>query len=383
MISPTVIEIDRITRLDDPILRNLQITQCYYELSQAVAGLLGFSANWCTFATWASQQAGQTIRQEDLSRAFEARFDVSPEIAAALEQLKQSLARVGAKLPIQLTRKHLLEALHPQAAFARAADAVARGNKKVFEEIGREFARLIETFLKDDRFDGEKIAKFCAGLRPGDPPDGQRLLAEAFTAYCEARFRSGKEKLERILLANLCAGYHEQIRLQPEIAEALNAALGDPADVKTRLAQLVLPGFYLKARARVLRDRPTLLDGAFERLIDASNGLIRQIITDHLMTLRLSDRETLRLGRDLHGEFPEALAQITNPRLRQILAEADPTPDSLLQSGACDWANFIDRIHFIADFFRVYQEQPFLFDPPFSQGQVTLLKAGARPQGPL
>ena len=155
MISPTVIEIDRITRLDDPILRNLQITQCYYELSQAVAGLLGFSANWCTFATWASKQAGQTIRQEDLSRAFEARFDVSPEIAAALEQLKQSLARVGAKLPIQLTRKHLLEALHPQAAFARAADAVARGNRKVFEEIGREFARLIETFLKDDRFDVE------------------------------------------------------------------------------------------------------------------------------------------------------------------------------------------------------------------------------------
>ena len=383
MISPTVIEIDRITRLDDPILRNLQITQCYYELSQAVAGLLGFSANWCTFATWASKQAGQTIRQEDLSRAFEARFDVSPEIAAALEQLKQSLARVGAKLPVQLTRKHLLKALHPQAAFARAADAVARGNKKVFEEIGREFARLIETFLNDDRLDADKVAKFCAGLRPGDPPDGQRLLAEAFTAYCEARFRSGKEKLERILLANLCAGYHEQIRLQPEIAEALNAALGDPADVKTRLAQLVLPGFYLKARARVLRDRPTLLDGAFERLIDASNGLIRQIITDHLMTLRLSDRETLRLGRDLHGEFPEALAQITNPRLRQILAEADPTPDSLLQSGACDWANFIDRIHFIADFFRVYQEQPFLFDPPFSQGQVTLLKAGARPQGPL
>ena len=133
----------------------------------------------------------------------------------------------------------------------------------------------------------------------------------------------------------------------------------------------------------MLRDRPTLLDGAFERLIDACNDLIRQIITDHLMTLRLSDRETLRLGRDLHGEFPEALAQITNPRLRQILAEADPTPDSLLQSGACDWANFIDRIHFIADFFRVYQEQPFLFDPPFSQGQVTLLKAGARPQGPL
>lgn len=383
MISPAVIEIDRIARINDPILRNLQITQCYYELSQAAAGLLGFSANWCAFATWASKQAGQTIRQEDLLRALEARFDLSPEISAALEHLKRTLANVGARLPVHLTRSRLLEALHPQAAFARAADAVARGNKKVFEEIGREFARLIETFSEDDHFNSDKVAQFCSGLRPGDPPQGQRLLAEAFTAYCDARFRRGKEKSERMLLANICAGYHEQIRLQPEIAEALNAALGDPAGVKTRLAQLVLPGFYLKARTRVLRDRPTLLDAAFERLIDACNGVIRQIVTDHLMTLCLSDREPLRLGRDLQGEFPEALAEITNPRLRQILAAADPTSDSLLRSGARDWANFTDRIHFIADFFRVYQEQAFLFDPPFTSAQVKLLKSGVRPDGRL
>jgi hypothetical protein len=66
MTVPTVDEIDRIARLGDPILRNLQITQCYSEISQALAGLTGFSANWCTFATWASKQAGETIREEDL-----------------------------------------------------------------------------------------------------------------------------------------------------------------------------------------------------------------------------------------------------------------------------------------------------------------------------
>jgi hypothetical protein len=37
MTAPTVDEIDRIARLGDPILRNLQITQCYYEISQSVA----------------------------------------------------------------------------------------------------------------------------------------------------------------------------------------------------------------------------------------------------------------------------------------------------------------------------------------------------------
>jgi hypothetical protein len=58
-------------------------------------------------------------------------------------------------------------------------------------------------------------------------------LSEAFLSYCEARFQNGKDKIELMLLANLCAGYHEQIRLQPEIAEALNAAL-DNTDVLKR-----------------------------------------------------------------------------------------------------------------------------------------------------
>ena len=301
MIAPTLVEIDRIARLDDPILRNLQITQCYYEISQVVAGLTGFSANWCTFATWASKQAGQTIRQEDLLRTFEERFYLSPEISAALEDLTRGLKSVGAKLPVPMSKNAILRALDPAAALARAADAVGRGNKKVFEEIGREFARFLEAVRDDDHFDRNKTARFCADLRAGEPPDGQRYLSEAFMSYCEARFQTGKKKIEWMLLANLCAGYHEQIRLQPEIAAALNAALGDPAELKRHLLGLVLPGFYLRARARVLRDHQSFSDVLFDRLIQEMNRLVRQVITDHLMTLHLSATEVLRLGRDLRG----------------------------------------------------------------------------------
>jgi hypothetical protein len=383
MTLPTVDEIDRIARLGDPILRNLRITQCYFEISQALTGLTGFSANWCTFATWASKQAGQIIRQEDLLRAFEERFYLSPEIAAALEELARNLKLIGAKLPVQLSKEAIFHALNPASAFARAADAVGRGNKKVFAEIGREFARFLAEFQNDDRFDRDKTARFCAALRPGDPPDGQRFLGEAFTAYCEARFHAGKEKAEGMLLANLCAGYHEQIRLQPEIAEALNAALGDSIELKRKLLTLVLPAFYLRARARVLRNRQVLLDRLFDRLIQEVNRLIRQVITDQLMTLHLSSTEVLRLGRDLQGNFSQALANISNPRLREILAHIDRTPNSLNQSGAKDWADFADRIHFIADFFRVYQERRHLFDPPFTDEQVAALQAGNRPDGSL
>ncbi len=84
---PKVDDVDRIADLNDPIVRNLQITQCYYEISQAVARFAGTSANWCTFATWASKQAGQTIRAEDLVRALEDRFYLSNEISTLLENL--------------------------------------------------------------------------------------------------------------------------------------------------------------------------------------------------------------------------------------------------------------------------------------------------------
>jgi hypothetical protein len=382
MTAPTLDEIDRIARLSNPILRNLQITQCYYEISQSVAGFTGDSANWCTFATWASKQAGQTIRQEDLIRTFEERFYLSDEISAALEAIASTLKRIGA-LHAEVPRQAMLRAINPGAAFARASDAVARGNKKVFEEIGREFARFLEFFGEQTHFEPDKTARFCAGLRPGEPPDGQRLLSQAFTSYCEARFQTGQEKAELMLLANLSAGFHEQIRLQPEIAEALNAALDNGAEMKRNLMTVLLPDFYVRARGKVLRGQTPYLDAAFVRLIGEVSHLIRRVITDHLMTLHLAGTEMLRLGRDLQGIFPQQLGQIRNAKLREMLERVDITLNSLDESGAKDWADFTDRMHFIADFFRVYQERQQLFEAPFTTEQVELLKSGAKPGGRL
>ena len=377
MSIPTLDEIDRIARLGDPILRNLRITQCYYEISQSIAALLGFSANWCTFATWASKQAGQTIRQEDLVRAFNERFRLSAEIAAVLDGIARNLKRVGARLRARVPRKAILRALDPAAAFAHAGAAVARGNKKVFEEIGREFARFLDFFRDDSRFDPDKTTRFCAA--PREPPEGQRLLSQAFTTYCEARFQTGKEKAELMLLANLCAGFHEQIRLQPEIIEALNASLDNVAEVKRRLVPVLLPDFLVAATAHTLSAHSSRLHALIARLAAEANRLIRQVITEHLMTLHLSGAEVLRLGRDLPGTFPAELTDIRNTRLREMLDRVDVTPDSVKDSGAKDWADLTDRMHYIADFFRVYQERRHLFDAPFTRPQVDLLKSGVRP----
>ena len=383
MNTPTVEEIDRIAQQRDAIVRNLAITQCYYEISQCVAGLIGGSANWCTFATWASKQAGQTIRQEDLLRAFEDRFTLSAEVSAALEGISNHFKTIGAGLRAKAYRAAILQSLDPAAAFARAGDAVARGNKKVFEEIGREFARFLGGVGDDSTFHRDKVARFCATLRPGDPPVGQRFLDEAFMAYGEARFQTGKNQEESILLANLCAGFHEQIRLQPEIAEALNAALGNAEDLKRDLLTSLAPGFNRRSRWSVRLDQSSDLERVLAGLIEEVNRLIRQVVTDHLMTLHLPGKEVLRLGRDLPSKFPEELAQISNPRLQEMLARVDLTPDSLRGSGAEDWANFPDRMHFIVDFFRVYQMRQQLFEAPFTTRQAALIKSGERPDGSL
>jgi hypothetical protein len=380
MAMPNVDEVDRIARLRDPIIRNLQITQCYYEISQSVAPLAGPSANWCTFATWASKQAGQTIRTEDLVHAFEERFYVSTEATALLQNIVTRVGRWGAELETQNLKAVVLRALNPGEALARASDAVARGNRKVFQEIGREFARFLATFHDDTRFDPDKIARFCASLRPGDPPDGQRVLGEAFGAYCEARHaEDAKDKSELMLLANLRAGFHEQIRLQPEIAEALHTSLPNPEELKRKLLANLVSGFWIRSDLAQFSGRSLWLD----RLVHEINRLIGQVITEHLMTLHLPGGEVVRLGRDLTTTFPPVLAEIRNPKLRQMLAQTDSTPDSLVGSGATDWANFKERMQFITDFFRAYQERSQLFDAPFTPEQVISLKSGRKPSGRL
>ena len=101
------------------------------------------------------------------------------------------------------------------------------------------------------------------------------------------------------------------------------------------------------------------------------------------MSIQLGSAVHLRLGEDLGAEFPPSLREIVLPELRDLLALIDPTPDSPRESGAVDWADLGDRVHFIADMFRCFQESPFLFDPPFTRAQLERLDAGERPGDPL
>jgi hypothetical protein len=383
---PTVADVNRIAALTNPVIRNLQITQSYHELAITLTRRTGLSANWCAFATWASKQAGQTIRKEDLARTLEILLQAAPA-AQSMPDVVASAQALGSNRDPDEIQESVAEVLNPLAAFDRASDAVARGNKKVFEEIGCEFARFYAILLHDPIFDSNRLTDFCDALRLGEPPDGQQYLRQAFTRYYQALFEPNvKTRAELMLLANIEIGLHEQTRLQPEIAEAMNAAFVDRRPFRRRLIRALFPyrGWLAEIRLFILRliDRPSPFDAVLDALLAEARRQAHLVITEYMMTIDLPGAR-LRLGKDVPVSFPESLRQITLADLQSLLERIDPTPDSTNDGGAVDWASLPDRLHFIVDMFRCYHETSTLFDPPFTGEQVVALKSGQLPGGRL
>ncbi len=377
---PSLADIDAIGACPHPVLRNLRITQAYHELSTAMARKIGSAANWCTFATWASKQAGQSIRGEDLGRKIEEAFARSEAVRRAVGRIRDLRRAAGRALDDRTSLAAIREACAPLLTVGRVSDAVARGNKKVFDEIGREFARFLH-MMANSGADSTAVEEFCAGLRPGDPPVGQRLLAAAFRDYHRAMtLTDAKARAERMLLAALRIGLHEQTRLQPEIEEALNAPVPDPAELRRRLVQALVHGIK-ESLARAPRWHGAL-DEVAGHLAERLRPLVRAVVTEELMTLTLAET-TLHLGSDLTGSFPAELTTLADLELVEFVSGVDQTRDTLRGSGTDDWARLTDRMHFIADLFRLYLDAPSLFQPPFTPEQLGVIAEGRTPDGTL
>jgi hypothetical protein len=387
MHTPSPDDVRTIAAIADPAIRNLRITQCYFELSTAFSSRTGPVANWCTFATWASRQAGQSIRREDLLRSVEARLNLGQ-----MEELKV-LWHIAGELGIDHVLQQKLLGIIRNTWLAgiidKISDAVARGNRKVFEEIGWEFARFLSLCFRDEAFDRQRLDAFCAGFRAGSPPDGQQYLKQAFTNYYQAFFEQDPQlRTELQLLANLEIGFHEQTRLQPEIAASLNAAVAiDIEVVRKKIVDSFFPPDSWLARIRLtylqITGQKSRLERAIDQLMTRLQGVVREILTAHLMTLTLPPDLRLSLGRDLNKPYPDALAHVSCTSLLALLSEIDPTPDSVAQSGAIDWADLRERIHFIADLFRCYHIEPMLYNAAFTPQQVEIMKEGKLPTGRL
>jgi hypothetical protein len=328
-VKPEVEEVRRIAGLSDPVIRNLQITECY---SRLAAGVAAEGANWCTFATWASRQAGGTIRGEDFLDALQRELGRDAELLHPIASLWRTLLRRGL-FNRESRFGRLVWSLHtPFDAFELASDAVARGNRKVFAEIGLEFARYLTLDFEP----------FMAGLE--DPE-----LRQAFTHLEQGR-TTGVAEL--IVLANLEIGLHEQTRLQPEIREALDAATASEQGLLKRIL-----GWPLQRQL---------------------TRLSREAITDCLMVLSLPGA-VLYLGRNLDMPMPTAV----NAELEALLARYEPVAPAVDDCGARDWSELAQRMHYISHLFRGYHEDAALGSPPFTPEQVERLRAGELPDGEL
>jgi hypothetical protein len=380
---PSVETVDRIRLIDRAPLRNLHITQAYHSLASALAARTGGGTNWCVFATWASRQAGQTIRSEDLLETLRARLRLPAQWLHPIHSLWRMLLTRGLYDPRTRLGRVVRAIQGPLDPFERASDAVARGNRKVFEEIGREFARFLTSGIGTTPDSGNALAAFLDGLRDGDPPDGQRLLRQAFTRYAAAmRESTPASRAEALYLANLEIGWHEQTRLQPEILEALDAPMIELRQLGLRIIEALIPGG--RRWPAVARTPLALLFGvAAWPLARAARALVRDVITSTLMTLRLPGDRVAWLGHNL--DLPVA-ATLSGPAGEELLAVLQrfgcdqPCPRDC---GAADWTGLDARLHYIAHLFRALHDDTSLLDAPFTNAQLDALSAGRLPDGTL
>lgn len=383
MATPTTSDILRIAAVTNPALRNLQITACYSDLSLAMSAKTGRTANWCTFATWASRQAGQTIRGEDFRAKLKRELHLDPRVSAIFSLIGAIAKENGAAASIEEIKETSVAHLIRQVS-TRSSEAVARGNKKVFEEIAFHFARFLEICATDQQYTQSSLDTFLEQLRTGDPPEGQRYLRQAFSRYYSSIFEQNQKKAaELYFLANLEIGFHEQTRLQPEIAEALNAAAIDPQQLLPIINALILPSNTVKSGFRRLLmwtlGKTGLLEKHVTALCQLTSSIIRKLLTKEMMTLTFPPGKTMLLGQDVRGKFPEVLAHLQQPDLLSFLKVVDPTGDSVSQSGAIDWADLKDRLHFICDLFRTSHQDRELFDEAFTKEEITLINEGKVP----
>ncbi|MEX2467839.1 MAG: hypothetical protein WD995_13095 [Gemmatimonadota bacterium] len=382
----TAEQVQEIAETRDPALRNHRITLGYHRLARGLAERIGPSAegNWCAFATWASRQAGQTIRGEDLHHAVERMLGTSPSLLAALEATISAARVLGSSRTVDELKSELGRLIDLHGAMRRTAAAVARGNRLVFEEVGMAVSRYLTEPPWDSVDQDQEDGPRWPWLREGEPPDGQRYLRSALDRFRALESEGDpKRRAEFLLLANVEIGYHEQIRVDPEIRDAVNAPVPDADVLRDRIFSFLFPegAFWIRARARFwsLVGRPAPLDRALDHLTEEMRRRLRRLVTTHLMALELPGGHALRLGEDLRGPFPEMLARLEHPELLALLARIDPTPDSLAGTGARDWADLPERVHYIVDLFRRHQETPGLLTPPYAPSDVDALLAGRAP----
>ena len=364
-IHPTVLDqraVAESVAMTDPALRNLWITQTYAELAERLREWMGADQTWCSFAIWASNTAGVSIRGEELPHVI---TEVLDEVGHHVDAI---VDRGGDHHPLirwlagPLRHSHVIAAV--RRALADVSEHIAHGNVLVYAELAPLFVRLIDHLDAVGPPAAGDIDALLADI--GMPSRAEEpMLDPAFRSYAAAAGESDPAvRAQLVLTANIAAVLHEQRCLHDDIVASLDAGLLDVAGEVGRLFHRVLP----RGVQKVLTCR------VVERIEFHVEALWEHVVTRLLMTLQ-PPVETLHLGVDVPAPagaplFPQPLRRRDHPPLVDLMAQWDPTGGTGRGSGARDWARLRDRMGYIVNLFRSRQQVLALTARPFEADEL-------------
>jgi hypothetical protein len=379
-------DIAKISSMQDPVLRNLYITQRYHDLSAALAETLGGpNVNWSTFATWASKTAGESIRNEEVPPF------VGDLVRDAEDDAMHRLGTIAAIIDdiVPTTGFHASFLLAPvKETLGTVSKSIGDGNLKVFAELAPLFVQFVEAMRAAGAAPPTTaLAAFVERLDPRPTADGgQDQLRLAFSNYHRAILEPDDIEKARLVLAGNCQiGLHEQTRLQPQIAEAMDAPIDDI--LKKHLHASLNTG----AGRGIFQRLVDAIEKPLEDLVDVAEDLWERVATRYMMSLALPGGAVLPLGRNIPKEaaaqdyLPPPLQNVTAPDdLVAILRKYDRARGaSDVGSGSVDWRVLDDRMNFIVNLFRSRQVHAPLLGQPFSDAQRALIEQGQLPTADL
>lgn len=364
-------DVTRIVSIPDVALRNLWITQTYADLAHRLVTLLRTDQTWCSFAIWASNTAGVSIRCHELPHVVQELVDGAGEHADAVARQASDHHRLIGWLAKPMQRTHVDRLV--QTALAQVSTHIAHGNTLVYSELAPLFIRFLDHV--DVHGAPEQAAIDPLLDRIGVPyfADGP-LVRTAFRHYAGALgLEDPRQRAQFVLTANVAAVLHEQQRLQGDIAASLDAGLIDVGDELDHLVHWVVPG---PIRRRIAAAAQRRAEASIERLWE-------HVATRVLMTLMVPE-QTLHLGVDVPppaGQplFPAVLAELDYTQLIGLMDAWDPTHGTGHGSGARDWADLHQRMGYIVNLFRSRQQRLVLTTPPFTAAQLATMTRGAVP----